>query len=322
MLVTAMSGLLLAMYGVFNKGRARGARRGSFQRPIQQQSSENLVEGDVWGSGRRGGSGNASHSAARLARPKLKTSKGRGDAEIAREMSHHVESSGRDGSRQGGRDEVGEEGVEAREGPGGVDLVAKVEEKRKEESRADVDESYETKREKHAGRGSDKDDESNQNDDDDDDDDDGERKVEDDQRERGRDGGSGEVEGGAAAAGQGTAGDVAQGGDWHVVKHERKKRQAGGKYVVEAGDTLMSIALKHQIPWTALLQVNRQVDDPNLIFLGQELAIPTLDDALRIALLNSSSPQVTLPTSPHPNPIPLSLPSSSSSSSSSSTSTT
>lgn len=45
-------------------------------------------------------------------------------------------------------------------------------------------------------------------------------------------------------------------------------------YIVQPGETLMSIAVRFNIPVGALLQVNPQITDPNLIFPGQIIAIP------------------------------------------------
>lgn len=46
-------------------------------------------------------------------------------------------------------------------------------------------------------------------------------------------------------------------------------------YEVKPGDTLTSIAQKHGLTLARLLAVNEQITNPNLIIVGQRLAIPT-----------------------------------------------
>lgn len=48
-------------------------------------------------------------------------------------------------------------------------------------------------------------------------------------------------------------------------------------YAVEQGDTLGTIATEFSVPLGALITVNA-FDDPNLIGIGQEIIIPTLDE--------------------------------------------
>ncbi|MEO6502195.1 MAG: transglycosylase family protein [Jatrophihabitantaceae bacterium] len=46
-------------------------------------------------------------------------------------------------------------------------------------------------------------------------------------------------------------------------------------YTVRSGDTLYKIAVAHRIPggWPALARLNPQISNPNLIFVGQRLAV-------------------------------------------------
>lgn len=48
-------------------------------------------------------------------------------------------------------------------------------------------------------------------------------------------------------------------------------------YAVEQGDTLGTIASEFSVPLGALISVN-SFDDPNVIGIGQEIIIPTLDE--------------------------------------------
>ena len=48
-------------------------------------------------------------------------------------------------------------------------------------------------------------------------------------------------------------------------------------YAVEQGDTLGTIATEFSVPLGALIAVNA-LDNPNLIGIGQEIIIPTLDE--------------------------------------------
>ena len=48
----------------------------------------------------------------------------------------------------------------------------------------------------------------------------------------------------------------------------------GGGYVVESGDTLTSIAQEHGTTVEAIVEAN-DLDDPDVLDIGQELVIPT-----------------------------------------------
>jgi uncharacterized YkwD family protein/spore coat assembly protein SafA len=49
-------------------------------------------------------------------------------------------------------------------------------------------------------------------------------------------------------------------------------------YTVVRGDTMWKIAVKHQIGVSEIIAANPQVKNPNLIYPGQKLTIPTIDD--------------------------------------------
>ena len=48
----------------------------------------------------------------------------------------------------------------------------------------------------------------------------------------------------------------------------------GNSYIVQRGDTLFSIALRFETTVQALLRINPQIGNPNLIFPGQQISIP------------------------------------------------
>jgi LysM repeat protein len=50
--------------------------------------------------------------------------------------------------------------------------------------------------------------------------------------------------------------------------------EINGSYVVQEGDTLSMIALNHGTSVDRMLEVNEQLEDPNLIFSGQVVAVP------------------------------------------------
>lgn len=54
-----------------------------------------------------------------------------------------------------------------------------------------------------------------------------------------------------------------------------------GAYTVQQGDTMWRIAAKHEVGTSELIAANPQVEDPNLIYPGQELTIPEEDTAVR-----------------------------------------
>jgi len=59
-------------------------------------------------------------------------------------------------------------------------------------------------------------------------------------------------------------------------------------YVVQEGDLLGGIANNFNVPWEALAWVN-DIDDPNLLQIGQELLIPTEEDVLEWEALQTSA---------------------------------
>lgn len=232
MLLTAVCGLLLAIYGVFAGRGRRAGRRGVFERRGEPQGGMLVERGEGEGvnaTGRLAGVGSHEHSqhGAAIA------GKG-GDTEDPRRASEHKEksearergdeASGRAMREGGAEEEHGEEGGLPRE-PGG--LAARERLKRME----------------------------------------GEIKVQGEAEElKGDDEGKGQVEVGVGGKGEGVGVAAASqtggaGGAGAVLERvdnggggggggRNKERAAGGKYVVEGGDTLMSIAAKHHVPWS------------------------------------------------------------------------
>ncbi|MGI6776908.1 MAG: SafA/ExsA family spore coat assembly protein [Acetivibrionales bacterium] len=49
-------------------------------------------------------------------------------------------------------------------------------------------------------------------------------------------------------------------------------------YIVKQGDSMWKIAVKHQIGVSEIISANPQVKNPNLIYPGQKLNIPTIDN--------------------------------------------
>ncbi|MGI8556502.1 MAG: LysM peptidoglycan-binding domain-containing protein [Pyrinomonadaceae bacterium] len=50
----------------------------------------------------------------------------------------------------------------------------------------------------------------------------------------------------------------------------------GGTYTVQSGDTLSKIGTQHGVSWQKIFDANRdKLDDPDKIFPGQELTIPS-----------------------------------------------
>ncbi len=51
-----------------------------------------------------------------------------------------------------------------------------------------------------------------------------------------------------------------------------------GTYTVQPGDTMWKIAVKYQIGVSELIKANPQIKDPAMIYAGQKISIPSLDD--------------------------------------------
>lgn len=73
---------------------------------------------------------------------------------------------------------------------------------------------------------------------------------------------------------------------------------------VESGDTLSKIAKAHDTTYKRLFDANTQIADPNLIFVGQTIRIPTADEQLADRQLPGSvapsQPQPVAPVTPKP----------------------
>lgn len=52
----------------------------------------------------------------------------------------------------------------------------------------------------------------------------------------------------------------------------------GGTYTVAPGDTMWKIAVRYQIGLSELLAANPQIKTPSLIYAGQKIYIPSIDD--------------------------------------------
>lgn len=53
---------------------------------------------------------------------------------------------------------------------------------------------------------------------------------------------------------------------------------AAGSYTVKSGDSMWKIAVKYQIGISELIEANPQIKNPSLIYPGQVLSIPNIDD--------------------------------------------
>lgn len=51
-----------------------------------------------------------------------------------------------------------------------------------------------------------------------------------------------------------------------------------GTYTVRSGDTMWKIAVRYQIGVSELIQANPQLKNPNLIYVGQRINIPSIDN--------------------------------------------
>lgn len=51
-----------------------------------------------------------------------------------------------------------------------------------------------------------------------------------------------------------------------------------GTYTVRPGDTMWKIAVRYQIGVTELIKANPQLRNPNMIYVGQRINIPSIDD--------------------------------------------
>ncbi len=51
-----------------------------------------------------------------------------------------------------------------------------------------------------------------------------------------------------------------------------------GTYVVKSGDSMWKIAVQYQIGISELIQANPQIKDPKMIYVGQKITVPNIDD--------------------------------------------
>lgn len=52
----------------------------------------------------------------------------------------------------------------------------------------------------------------------------------------------------------------------------------GGTYTVKSGDTMWKIAVRYQIGISELIQANPQLKNPSMIYVGQKISIPSIDN--------------------------------------------
>lgn len=50
-------------------------------------------------------------------------------------------------------------------------------------------------------------------------------------------------------------------------------------YIVKKGDSMWKIAVKYQVGVSEIIQANKQIQDPNMIYPNQKLSIPNIDQA-------------------------------------------
>ncbi len=55
-----------------------------------------------------------------------------------------------------------------------------------------------------------------------------------------------------------------------------------GTYTVKAGDSLWNIAVNYQIGISELIEANPQVKNPALIYVGQKINVPNIDDVKKL----------------------------------------
>lgn len=55
-----------------------------------------------------------------------------------------------------------------------------------------------------------------------------------------------------------------------------------GTYTVQAGDSMWKIAVKYQIGISELIEANPQVKNPAMIYVGQKINVPNIDDVKKL----------------------------------------
>jgi uncharacterized YkwD family protein/spore coat assembly protein SafA len=70
-------------------------------------------------------------------------------------------------------------------------------------------------------------------------------------------------------------------------------------YTVQPGDSMWKIAVKYQIGVSEIISANRQITNPNMIYPGQKLTVPNIDDvkaleAQVVKLVNAERAKVGL----------------------------
>jgi LysM repeat protein len=67
---------------------------------------------------------------------------------------------------------------------------------------------------------------------------------------------------------------------------------SSGAYTVKLGDTLSRIAARHGVGWRSLYDANPKISNPNLIFAGDRLVIPSGDGSARHRSFSSGQSSV------------------------------
>lgn len=80
------------------------------------------------------------------------------------------------------------------------------------------------------------------------------------------------------------------------------------EYTVVSGDYLDKIATEHGTTWQKLFNKNTSIKDPNLIYVGEKLAIPTADEVVpertQEAPVSPPAPEAVQTPAPAPAPAP------------------
>jgi uncharacterized YkwD family protein/spore coat assembly protein SafA len=53
-------------------------------------------------------------------------------------------------------------------------------------------------------------------------------------------------------------------------------------YIVKSGDSMWKIAVRYQIGVSEIISANRQITNPNMIYPGQKLTVPNIDDVKKL----------------------------------------
>jgi LysM repeat protein len=62
-----------------------------------------------------------------------------------------------------------------------------------------------------------------------------------------------------------------------ATNHDRAEPEPKEVYVVQPGDTMLGIALRHKLTLDEIIEMNPQITDPNFIVVGQEIVISVVE---------------------------------------------